>query len=68
MRETQLADKNSRPEKEFSMEKDMTMPDLEQVVYEMIRFFMKWGLWKSVFICCEGKFIPMPRFLLPVST
>lgn len=37
------------------MEQDKHTPDLEQVVYEMIRFFIKWGLWRNVFICCEGK-------------
>lgn len=29
--------------------------DLESVVYEIIRYFMKWGMWKDVYICCGGK-------------
>ena len=37
------------------MDKDKITPDLEQAVYELIRFFIKWGLWKNVFICCGGK-------------
>ena len=37
------------------MEKEKIMPDLEQVVYEVIRFFMDWGLWNEIFIRCGGK-------------
>lgn len=37
------------------MEKDRTTPDLEQVVYELICYFKKWGMWEDTFIHCGGK-------------
>ena len=37
------------------METGKSTPDLEQVVYELICYFKKWGIWKDTFIHCDGK-------------
>ena len=37
------------------MENDKSTPDLEQVIYELICYFKKWGIWKDTFIHCDGK-------------
>ena len=37
------------------MEKNKNMQDLEQVVYELIQYFMKWGVWSGISIQCGGK-------------
>ena len=37
------------------MEAGKTTPDLEQVVYELICYFKKWGMWEDTSIHCDGK-------------
>lgn len=37
------------------METGKNTPDLEQVIYELICYFKKWGMWEDTFIHCNGK-------------
>ena len=37
------------------MEADKSTPDLEHVIYELICYFKKWGMWDDTFIQCGGK-------------